>query len=569
MEGNVEAQQPGDGTTLMTLYNATGGPNWTNNTNWGNDKVPLGDWHGITTNSSGRVTHIDLMGNNLSGTIPAGLDDLDQLEWLNLGHNHHNLVGQIPADLGNLSNLKHLDLRLDGLTGEIPAELGSIATLEVLILRANNLSGSIPAELANLTALSEMRLDNNNLTGSIPSELESLTALQTFTLHQNSLTGTIPSEFGNLAALQRFLVYDNSLKGSIPVELGNLTNLLHLFLEDHDLTGDIPSELGNLDNLLQISLNDNSLSGTLPSSLGSLPTVNYLDVSSNDLTGEIPESFLDLQNLTVFQFDDNGNVGAGGLCMPDQQAFLDWKNSIPAFSGPTCEPDQPPTTSTTSTTSTTQPQQDPEPEDPEPDPGSGGAPNNGGSRSGGGGDGTVSAVTTTTTIPVPSFSDVSTSVHRSAIGAVAAAGIITGYPDGTFRPGQPVTRGQVASMLRKAMNLQPRSDDPDFVDVTASVHASAIRALAAAEVISGYSDGTFRPDQHVTRAQLASIFAKALGLGGRVTAGFSDVTRGVHVSAIGAVVGAGIMTGYGDGMFGPNDTATRGQLASMINRAFL
>ena len=56
----------------MSLYNATDGPNWANNTNWLSDK-PLGEWHGVTTDANGRVTRLNLRNNQLSGGIPSSL----------------------------------------------------------------------------------------------------------------------------------------------------------------------------------------------------------------------------------------------------------------------------------------------------------------------------------------------------------------------------------------------------------------------------------------------------------------------------------------------------------------
>ena len=55
---------------LVALYNATDGANWTDNTNWLNDGVPLNSWHGVTTDAEGRVTVLNLSGNNLTGSIP-------------------------------------------------------------------------------------------------------------------------------------------------------------------------------------------------------------------------------------------------------------------------------------------------------------------------------------------------------------------------------------------------------------------------------------------------------------------------------------------------------------------
>ena len=76
------AQDHGDKEALIALYNATDGPNWANNENWLSDE-PLDAWHGVSV-SDGRVTELDLEGNQLTGTIPSELGNLASLTRLHL-----------------------------------------------------------------------------------------------------------------------------------------------------------------------------------------------------------------------------------------------------------------------------------------------------------------------------------------------------------------------------------------------------------------------------------------------------------------------------------------------------
>ena len=136
-----------DRASLTALYNATDGPNWTDNTNWLTD-APLSEWAGVNSLSftgSECVTLLLLSGNQLSGEIPAELGNLTTLKSLGLEFNQ--LSGEIPAELENLTTLKWLGLSLNQLSGEIPAELENLTTLEHLSLGDNQLSGCIPASL--------------------------------------------------------------------------------------------------------------------------------------------------------------------------------------------------------------------------------------------------------------------------------------------------------------------------------------------------------------------------------------------------------------------------------------
>ena len=165
-----------DRAALVALYNATNGANWQRNTNWLSDR-PLGEWSGVMTDSSGRVTHLTITQDGLSGRLPAELGNLSNLRHLHLG-GYNRLTGAIPAELGNLSNLRRLILSNNRLTGAIPASLGNLSNLTHLVLSDNRLTGAIPAELGNLK-LSYLSLAGNRLTGCIPAGL--------FNVHDNDL----------------------------------------------------------------------------------------------------------------------------------------------------------------------------------------------------------------------------------------------------------------------------------------------------------------------------------------------------------------------------------------------
>ncbi len=180
-----------DRAALMALYNSTGGPNWTTNTNWGTDAL-IDDWYGVRTNS-GRVSDIDLPTNNLSGTIPVELRSLTELLDLDLSGNR--LRGNIP-DLSGLTELRDVNLSGNQLSGPIPA-LRGFDRLTTLVLSSNRLSGEIPASLGDLPELQHLYLNSNQLRGTIPEALN-LIALRATRFAGNSLTGCVPDRLRDI-----------------------------------------------------------------------------------------------------------------------------------------------------------------------------------------------------------------------------------------------------------------------------------------------------------------------------------------------------------------------------------
>ncbi len=126
----------------------------------------------------------------------------------------------------------------------------------------------------------------------------------------------------------------NNLSGSLPAELGNLSNLTRLALNRNSLTGAIPSQLGNLSNLSIIGLARNNLSGSLPAELGNLSGLTRLSLHDNAaLSGALPSGFTNLANLQRLA------VANTGLCVPDDEAFNDWLDTVPDLTPdpvPTC-----------------------------------------------------------------------------------------------------------------------------------------------------------------------------------------------------------------------------------------
>lgn len=148
-------------------------------------------------------------------------------------------------------------------------------------------------------------------------------------------------------------------------------------------------------------------------------------------------------------------------------------------------------------------------------------------------------------------------------------GVISGYPNGTFRPNNQVTRAEATTMVGIGLKLDGTKRLPPFSDVRSTLFASGYIASAYEKsIISGYPDGTFKPNHQITRGEMAIIIAKAFNLTEQKKITYTDVPKGhPKYSAINLVASAGISSGYPDGSFKPNDYITREHVAILIARA--
>ncbi|MFJ7974913.1 S-layer homology domain-containing protein [Peribacillus sp. NPDC096379] len=175
--------------------------------------------------------------------------------------------------------------------------------------------------------------------------------------------------------------------------------------------------------------------------------------------------------------------------------------------------------------------------------------------------------TTTTDI---SFTDVDkTDRFYDDIYSISEKGIISGFPDGTFRPEEKVTRAQAAIMISRALKLSLDSTVTPFKDVTPSVSgAEHIAAAHKQGIITGFPGGEFRPKLPVNRGDMAIILSRAFKLQGTTDKTFSDVTKSMKsYDSIQRIIAAKITFGYDDNTFKPNNGITRGEFSALLNRA--
>ena len=173
------------------------------------------------------------------------------------------------------------------------------------------------------------------------------------------------------------------------------------------------------------------------------------------------------------------------------------------------------------------------------------------------------------------LTDIANTTHEEAITCAAWHGLVAGFGDGTYAPAASITRGQLAStvagLVRATDTSLPTADDDPFTDVAGTTHAAAITDLAAAGIVTGFGDDTFRPRQPVTRAQAVSILVAAYEYASRtdVAAGpdaFDDDDGSVHEANIDAAAAMGWVVGTAPRAFSPQAEIQRGQMASALAR---
>jgi hypothetical protein len=146
---------------------------------------------------------------------------------------------------------------------------------------------------------------------------------------------------------------------------------------------------------------------------------------------------------------------------------------------------------------------------------------------------------------------------------------LSGYPDGSVKPDNRITRAELCAMLYRLLDGGGKDISPEtgFPDVAKSAwYYKPVAYLAHIGVITGYPDGTFGPDRPMTRAEFVTIIAKFFELEPTAESKFPDIAGHWASSYIIAVENKGWINGYPDGTFGPGKHLTRAEAVSMINR---
>lgn len=173
---------------------------------------------------------------------------------------------------------------------------------------------------------------------------------------------------------------------------------------------------------------------------------------------------------------------------------------------------------------------------------------------------------------LPTFTDIAGHWAENLIRRAAGQKLAGGYTDGSFQPNKSVTRAEFTVMLMNALKSEMASAAPAFKDQEkiGAWAAEAVAQAVAAGIISGYEDGNFRPDVLITRAEMAVMIAKALDLP-LDSAGATNFTDDVKIlawakTAVKGTQALGILEGRGAGRFAPAEPATRAEAVTVLLR---
>jgi hypothetical protein len=168
------------------------------------------------------------------------------------------------------------------------------------------------------------------------------------------------------------------------------------------------------------------------------------------------------------------------------------------------------------------------------------------------------------------FTDIAGHWAEGDIARLAREGLTAGVGDGRFMPDRPVSRAEFLAMLLRALNAKApaAAPDPSFSDIRGHWAEGTVSAGAALGIVSGYPDGRFGPDDPVNRQQMAAMLASAFGFtGGGLeftdAAEIGDWARG----SVAALRAGGVIDGYPDGRFGPRGSASRAEACAALLRA--
>lgn len=164
------------------------------------------------------------------------------------------------------------------------------------------------------------------------------------------------------------------------------------------------------------------------------------------------------------------------------------------------------------------------------------------------------------------FSDIAGHWAEENINLLYELGLINGYSDGTFGVSKSITRAEVSAIISRHLDLP--NGEPTFKDVSSKHWArGAIGAVEEAGIINGYSDGSFKPNAPITRAELSVLLVRAYEMSGTSYMSFKDFSvKHWAYDAVMTLVANEVAGGYPDGTFRPSSNVTRAEFATFTAR---
>ncbi|MBM7648408.1 hypothetical protein JOC78_001350 [Bacillus ectoiniformans] len=156
-----------------------------------------------------------------------------------------------------------------------------------------------------------------------------------------------------------------------------------------------------------------------------------------------------------------------------------------------------------------------------------------------------------------------------AVSKLGQENIVVGYQSGYFRPNDFIKRADVAALLAETFNMRMNNRTPKYPDVTGPHWAvGVVNAVSTEGIFSGDSRNRFRPNDVLTRGQMAKVMVNAFNLKGSSSKEFTDVPANHWArNYIKTLDASGLTTGYPDGSFHPEDKVTRAQFVTFLYRA--
>jgi hypothetical protein len=267
---------------LREFFYGMEGSQWLHNDGWGSH-TSVCEWYGVSCYTegvhTGLVQKLDLRGNNIVGTLDAGIWQLTAMTELDLSDNNIHIESfQGIEDAAMLETLKLSNNQVDTLDGIHMAS----TTLRNFHCTSCDIYGPFPEQFFTLGNLERLYLNYNYLSGPI-SGMKDMASLVEIYLFSNELTGELPPQLGSRFA-EVISIGHNRLNGTIPATY-NVLPALRVFSAEHEGSSTLPVDE-------EFGFKDNGLIGSIPS-FAFCPALREVYLSGNGLGGPIPQNFLE------------------------------------------------------------------------------------------------------------------------------------------------------------------------------------------------------------------------------------------------------------------------------------